>query len=1188
MKNFGVKVIVALSLLLAGGLARAECYEFCLDLDVSVFGSGSVSSSPTGIACPGDCIEAYGYGTQLTLTATPGSGYSFSGWSGACSGTSTCDVDLIQDESVVATFVSGAPDLVVTGVVADASGEIGGQLYVEEHFKNIGQSASGQVLAKIFYSTDQMITAADIDSGKGCVVGPLEPQGTFTCSGPITVENHVPPGTYYMGVIVDFEDWVSESNEGNNSGAAAQPTVISGSGLPLSVTISGSGSVTSSPSGIQCPPDCSESYSHGTIVTLTAVPTGMTSFSGWSGACGGSGTTCQVTMSAAKSVRASFVEAAKSTTSDVGEGTDSPWLSWSTGGAKAWVIQEKDAVVGGDAMQTQTLPDNQASELRTTVAGPGWVRFWWMVSSQSERDFLRFYVDGEARSAVSGEVDWTQEVFALGPGNHDLVWAYEKDGSGSGGRDAAWVDGVEVVQSEGYQVSLDLPQDGGVVSSPGGIDCVRSSGVVIGTCEAQFPAGEQILLMPLSDGSNALTSWSGGGCSGNGLCAFALTSDTDITATFSPLAASVLGEANGQTREVNVRILGRGGVSSSPQGIECTGNGGIGGSLQQGLFAGVCRDSFLVGETIELSANPAANYQFRGWVGPCSGGGNSCSLNLPDSDQNLTALFVPQTNAASVALTLRKFGTGVVQSSSGSISCGESCTQASQNFAPGTQISLTASGGDFAGWGGACSGTGPCNLTLRSPQELTATFRAAGTTQFPLSVDSMIEDDGGAQIFGAATASVGGVIRSIPPTIDCGGGSTACSGSFLQGQQVLLIAEANPGYRFVRWEGACTGSSPLGCRVTLMDVANVTAVFAPIAEVTFTTHSLNVSTQGQGQGLVQTTSAPGTPPAVVAGISCGMDCLEEYGDGEQVYLKATPLGGSTFSGWGGACAGTQSTCNVTMDAAKSVTASFAPPIRHSLNVTIQGQGQGLVQTTSAPGTPPVVVVPGISCGTDCVEEYSDGEQVYLRATALGDSTFSSWGGACAGTQSTCNLTMNGSKSVTASFVAPVNPASGVTYSYTGTDCGAFINAQADKLERQQARIYNPVSNPRSLWVICPLAAPIAAGGSHSGAVPGAWSFIDGRVSVFWNTGAADGSRVDCAIRQYGFDNTHLPGVSQAGVLSVTTLASMYFAAAGPPYVEGVDFALPSPQGGFNYMTASCLLPPGAGINGIEVEFGAAP
>jgi hypothetical protein len=171
--------------------------------------------------------------------------------------------------------------------------------------------------------------------------------------------------------------------------------------------------------------------------------------------------------------------------------------------------------------------------------------------------------------------------------------------------------------------------------------------------------------------------------------------------------------------------------------------------------------------------------------------------------------------------------------------------------------------------------------------------------------------------------------------------------------------------------------------------------------------------------------------------------------------------------------------------------------------------------------------------------------------------------------------MNGSKSVTASFAAPVTPASGVTHSYTGTDCGAFINSQADKLERQQARIYNPASNPQSLWVICPLAAPVAAGGSHSGAVPGAWDFIDGRVSIFWNTGAANGSRVDCAIRQYGFDNTHLPGVSQAGVLSVTTLAST-FSAAAAPYVDGVDFALPSPQGGFNYMTASCLLRRGRG------------
>jgi len=95
----------------------------------------------------------------------------------------------------------------------------------------------------------------------------------------------------------------------------------------LTVTTSGSGygSVASSPSGISCyvpepglnylvAPDCVESYSSGTSITLTATPTSGSKFAGWSGACAGSSSSCTVTMSGAKSVVASFTNI--SSTSD--------------------------------------------------------------------------------------------------------------------------------------------------------------------------------------------------------------------------------------------------------------------------------------------------------------------------------------------------------------------------------------------------------------------------------------------------------------------------------------------------------------------------------------------------------------------------------------------------------------------------------------------------------------------------------------------------------------------------------------------------------------------------------------------------------------------------------------------------------------------------------------------------------
>ena len=69
----------------------------------------------------------------------------------------------------------------------------------------------------------------------------------------------------------------------------------------------GNGTVTSSPAGISCGADCSEAYVIGTAVTLTATPTGVSLFDGWTGCDAVNGASCTVTMSAAKSVTASFI-----------------------------------------------------------------------------------------------------------------------------------------------------------------------------------------------------------------------------------------------------------------------------------------------------------------------------------------------------------------------------------------------------------------------------------------------------------------------------------------------------------------------------------------------------------------------------------------------------------------------------------------------------------------------------------------------------------------------------------------------------------------------------------------------------------------------------------------------------------------------------------------------------------------
>ncbi|HXE06419.1 MAG TPA: alkaline phosphatase family protein [Acidobacteriaceae bacterium] len=75
-------------------------------LTVQVTGPGTVTSSPAGINCGQTCAASFASGTAVTLTAAPSSGATFSGWSGGCSGTGACTVNLTAATSVAATFTA--------------------------------------------------------------------------------------------------------------------------------------------------------------------------------------------------------------------------------------------------------------------------------------------------------------------------------------------------------------------------------------------------------------------------------------------------------------------------------------------------------------------------------------------------------------------------------------------------------------------------------------------------------------------------------------------------------------------------------------------------------------------------------------------------------------------------------------------------------------------------------------------------------------------------------------------------------------------------------------------------------------------------------------------------------------------------------------------------------------------------
>ena len=129
-------------------------------------------------------------------------------------------------------------------------------------------------------------------------------------------------------------------------------------------------------------------------------------------------------------------------------------------------------------------------------------------------------------------------------------------------------------------------------------------------------------------------------------------------------------------------------------------------------------------------------------------------------------------------------------------------------------------------------------------------------------------------------------------------------------------------------------------------------------------------------------------------------------------LNAYAVATETFTGWTGACSGTGA-CTVTMDADKSVGATFTDPTPETkiLQVWIDGWGTGTI--VSSP--------PGINCSSQsggCAALFPPDTTVTLTATPAATSTFNGFLD-CSGWASPCTVTMDHNRTVY-SYFCPVD------------------------------------------------------------------------------------------------------------------------------------------------------------------------
>jgi hypothetical protein len=126
-----------------------------------------------------------------------------------------------------------------------------------------------------------------------------------------------------------------------------------------------------------------------------------------------------------------------------------------------------------------------------------------------------------------------------------------------------------------------------------------------------------------------------------------------------------------------------------------------------------------------------------------------------------------------------------------------------------------------------------------------------------------------------------------------------------------------------------------------------------------------------------------------------------YSSGTIVTLNATAASSWTFQSWSGDVTGTQNPVNVTMNGNKTVTATFTQVSEANYTLTVSVVGNGTVTKNPSALT------------------YSSGTVVTLTAVAALNWTFQSWAGDVTGSQSPANVTMNGNKTVTATFTQGV-------------------------------------------------------------------------------------------------------------------------------------------------------------------------
>ncbi|OGD34464.1 hypothetical protein A2988_02990 [Candidatus Azambacteria bacterium RIFCSPLOWO2_01_FULL_46_25] len=483
----------------------------------------------------------------------------------------------------------------------------------------------------------------------------------FTFSGSAILSNGTCPIT---GAATGQWNVVVTNTDGQSGTFANGFTISLLPSYSLSVTIAGTGTGSVSGSMSCGTGTCTSSFISGTSITLTATPSGGSTFAGWSGAsCTGTGS-CTFAITANSSVTATFTLLPPTVT------TSAPTL----------------VTTSSATLNSSVNPNGNSAT--------GWFQYS-TVNPGSCNDTFGIRVPLSGGTSLGSGTSPVNDSRAISGLSGSTWYYYCAIASNAGGVSYGSVVSF-LTSTASYSISVATAGTGtgSIAFGPAGTPC--------GTNCVSYLSGIPVTLTASPSGGSIFAGWSSGtgsasACTGTGSCAFAVTANSAVTATFNlPSYALVVTTAGTGTGTIAV---------NPPTG------------------------PYVSGTLITLTATPSGGSTFAGFSGACVSAATTCTFTIT-ANSTVTATFSLPSHA--LAVTTAGTGTGTVTSSPAGINCPGAC---SAFFVSGTAVTLVAtpnSGFSFTGWSGACTGTGTCSVTMDAAKSVTATFDDTAAPIFTL------------------------------------------------------------------------------------------------------------------------------------------------------------------------------------------------------------------------------------------------------------------------------------------------------------------------------------------------------------------------------------------------------------------------------------------------------------------------